>query len=295
MRFWHGMGYTPLDELTPLARHAESLGFYGMTLGDHWVTAEVQEDRYEIAGDGVTPWEHGVPWPDPWVQFAALSRDTTRLRFMTTVYILPLRDAFTAAKGISTAAAISGGRIHLGLGVGWQKLEFSLNGQPFHKRGRHVDEQIEVLEKLWTGEMVDHQGEFYSFPRVRMLPAPPSRIPIYVGGTSDAAFRRAARYDGWEGAVYPWNEIEGYVKGAKAARLDAKGSLDGFRMIVGCTEPTPERLAQLREWGVTDYLKPPWTSGLNATETTLDYKLDEMSRFAEEYDLDEAEQGDAPS
>ncbi len=285
MRFWHGMGYTPLDELTPLARHAEALGFYGMTLGDHWVTAEEQTDRYEIAEDGATPWEQTVPWPDPWVQFAALSKDTTRLRFMTTVYILPLRDAFTAAKGISTASVISGGRIHLGLGVGWQKLEFELNGQPFHQRGRHVDEQIEVLRKLWSGEMVEHQGDFYSVPRIRMLPAPPSPIPIYVGGTSEAAFRRAARHDGWEGAVYPWGEIESYVKSARAARLEAKGTLDGFRMIVGCTEPTPERMEQLRDWGVTDYLKPPWTEGLNATETSLEHKFEEMSQFSQTYGI----------
>ena len=104
--------------------------------------------------------------------------------------------------------------------------------------------------------MVEHSGEFYRFPRLRMLPAPPSRIPIYVGGTSDAAFRRAARHDGWEGAVYPWEEIEDYVKRAKAARLELAGTLDGFRMVVGCTEPTPERLATLRAWGVTDYPKP---------------------------------------
>ncbi|MBW1883031.1 MAG: TIGR03619 family F420-dependent LLM class oxidoreductase, partial [Deltaproteobacteria bacterium] len=283
MRFWHGFGYTALEDLTPLSQSAEVLGFHGITLGDHWVTAETQVDDYAISTDGRTPYEHTVPWPDPWVQFAALSKETTQLQFMTTVYILPLRDAFTAAKAISTAAAISGGRIHLGLGVGWQKLEFSLSGQPFHKRGRHVDEQIEVLKKLWTGEMVEHQGEFYSFPRIRMLPKPPAPIPIYVGGVSDAAFRRAARHDGWEGAIYPWEEIEGYVKAARAARLDAVGSLDGFRMIVGCTEPTPERMAQLREWGVTDYLKPPWTDGLNATEHSLQYKLDEMAEFAESY------------
>ncbi len=291
MRFWQGMGYTPLEELTPLARHAESLGFYGMTLGDHWVTAETQIDRYEIAEDGVAPWESGVPWADPWVQFAALSRDTDSLRFMTTVYILPLRDAFTAAKAISTAAVVSGGRVHLGLGVGWQKLEFELGGQPFHKRGRHIDEQLEVLRKLWTGEMVEHTGEFYSFPRVRMLPRPPAPIPIYIGGTSPAAFRRAARYDGWEGAVYPWNEIEAYVRDARAARLEAGGRLDDFRLIVGCTEPSPERMEQLRDWGVTDYLKPPWTDGLRATETPLDYKLEEMSRFAETYGLREGEPG----
>ena len=283
MRFWHGMGYTPIEELGPLAQHAEALGFYGMTLGDHWVTAETQVDRYDIADDGVTPWEDGVPWADPWVQFASLSGQTSRLCFMTTVYILPLRDAFTAAKAISTAAVVTGGRVHLGMGVGWQKLEFELGGRPFHKRGRHADEQLEVLQKLWTGEMVEHEGEFYQFPPLRMLPRPPERIPIYVGGTSEAAFRRAARHDGWEGAVYPWSEIEAYVQGARRARLEAGRTLDDFRLIVGCTEPTPERMAQLAEWGVTDYLKPPWTDGLHATETSLAYKLDEMSTFAETY------------
>ncbi|MAG34468.1 MAG: LLM class F420-dependent oxidoreductase [Deltaproteobacteria bacterium] len=285
MRFWHGMGYTPLEELTPLAQRAEALGFFGITLGDHWVTAEKQADRYDIAEDGVTPWQDSAPWPDIWIQFTALSKDTTRLHFMSTVYILPLRDAFTAAKAIGTASVLTHGRIHVGLGVGWQKLEFELSGQPFDKRGRHVDEQIEVLEKLWTGEMVEHSGEFYSFPRVRMLPAPTSPIPILVGGTSDAAFRRAARQDGWEGAVYPWNEIESYLKGARAARLEAKGDLDGFRLMVGCTEPTPDRMEQLREWGVTDYLKPPWTDGLLATERSLQFKLDEMAEFAATYGL----------
>ena len=285
MRFWHGMGYTPLDELPILARHAETLGFYGMTLGDHWVTAETQVDRYEIAKDGVAPWEDDVPWADPWVTFAALSRDTKTLNFLTTVYILPMRDAFTAAKAISTASVMTGGRIHLGAGVGWQKLEFSLSGQPFHERGKHVDEQLEVMQKLWTGKMVEHQGDYYDFPRVRMLPTPVSKIPIYIGGVSPAAFKRAARFDGWEGAVYPWDELEQKVRGARQARLDAGRSLDDFRLIVGCTEPTPERMEQLEKWGVTDYLKPPWTAGLKATKTPLAEKLEEMAGFARRYGL----------
>ena len=283
MRFWHGMGYTPIEELEPLALHAERLGFHGITLGDHWVTAETQIDRYDIAKDGETPWQADVPWPDPWVQFAALARATRTLHFMTTVYILPLRDVFTAAKAISTAAVVSGGRIELGVGVGWQSLEFSLGGRPFRRRGRHIDEQLEVLRKLWTGEMVEHHGDFYDFPPVCMRPPPPDRIPIYVGGVSKAAFRRAAGQDGWEGAVYPWEEIEGYVEAAKQARLEAADGLEDFRLIVGCTEPTPERLETLREWGVTDYLKPPWTEGLLATRRTLQFKLDEMSEFAESY------------
>ena len=83
--------------------------------------------------------------------------------------------------------------------------------------------------------------------------------------------------------MYPWEELSAYVEGARRAREEAAGSLEGFRLIVGCTEPTPERLRTLREWGVTDYLKPPWTAGLQATRRSLQDKLDEMSRFAETY------------
>jgi probable F420-dependent oxidoreductase len=285
MRFWHGLGYTPLDEIPALARRAEELGFFGITLGDHWVTAEKQVDRYAITDDGTTPWDDSVPWPDPWVQFAALSGEVRELHFLTTVFVLPLRDAFSAAKAISTAAVVTGGRIHLGVGVGWQKLEFGLSGQPFHERGRHIDEQLEVLEKLWTGAMVEHAGNYYAFPRLRMLPAPPARIPIYVGGTSEAAFRRAARHDGWEGAVYPWDAIEAHVRSAREARRAAGRRLDDFRVIAGCTEPTPERLQRLHSWGVTDYLKPPWTAGQRATRTPLDEKLAEMAEFAARYRL----------
>lgn len=283
MRFWQGMGYTALDELESVARHAEKLGFYGVTLGDHLVTADTQVDRYNLSEDGKTPWEDDAPWPDPMVVFASLAPRTTTLQFMTTVYILPVRDAFTAAKAIGTAAVMTGGRLHLGVGIGWQQLEFRLTGQPFERRGSRVDEQLEVLRKLWTGTQVEHGGTFYRFPRVRMLPAPAARIPIYIGGVSDAAFRRAARHDGWEGAVYPWEDIEDKVKRVQAARLAAVGTLDGFRVIVGCTEPTPERLETLRAWGVTDYLKPPWTAGLRPTNPPLADKLDEMSRFATTY------------
>ncbi len=72
MRFWHGFGYTALEELTPLSRHAESIGFHGITLGDHWVTAETQQDSYAISEDGVTPWEQSVPWPDPWMRIGKI-------------------------------------------------------------------------------------------------------------------------------------------------------------------------------------------------------------------------------
>lgn len=283
MRLWQGIGFTDMGELDALARRAEALGYHGVTLGDHWVTAQTQVDRYGYSGDGdgKVGWTSEIHWPDPWVQFAALAKLTESLQFMTTVYVLPMRDVFSAAKAISTAAVIAQGRVHLGVGVGWQGLEFSLSGQPFHRRGRHVDEQLAVLRKLWSGKMAEHHGDFYDFDPLQMTPPPPAEIPIYIGGESAAAFRRAARHDGWVGAVYPFEAIEGHVASARRARLEVAGNLDGFRIVAGCFEPSRERLERLAEIGVTDYLKPPWTDAMQARRSDLSEKLEEMERFAE--------------
>jgi probable F420-dependent oxidoreductase len=283
VKFLCGFVWIDPTQYLPLARAAEASGWDGVVLSDHLVHIEKIASPYPYHESGERPWQASDPYPDVWVSIGAMAAVTERLRFYQGVHIVPLRDPFSLARAIGTAAVLSGDRVSLGFGLGWMREEFELLGARFDDRARRAEEMLAVMRKLWSGEMVEHAGEFYRFPRVRMLPAPPSRIPIYVGGTSDAALRRAARHDGWEGAVYPWDEIEDYVKRARAARLEAAGTLDGFRLIVGCTEPTPERLAALREWGVTDYLKPPWTEGLHATKTPLAYKLDEMSRFAETY------------
>ena len=101
------------------------------------------------------------------------------------------------AKAVGTAAAISGNRVALGIGMGWCEEEFDLMEQPFRRRGKRADEQLEVLRKLWTGEMVEHHGEFYDFPKLEMNPPVTAPVPVYVGGTSEAALKRAARNDGW--------------------------------------------------------------------------------------------------
>lgn len=289
MKYWQAISFCELDQLEAIAQEAEALGFCGVTLSDHLVTLETQTQVYDYSDDGQVLWNPETPWPDPWVQFAALARVTSRLQFMTTVYVLPLRDPFTMAKSIATAACVAGaGRIHLGVGVGWQRQEFELVGQAYEGRGRRADEQLEVLDKLWSGEMVEHSGEFYSFPRLQMSPAPPSKIPILVGGHAPVAFRRAARHDGWVGQHHPYDELVPLLESATAARAHSGGSMGNFRLMAGCVDLTVDRLRRLKGLGMTDYLRPTWLSSGRVASVPLEEKLADMRQFAESY-FNEAE------
>ena len=169
-----------------------------MAIPDHIVNLETLNTPYPYTKDGQRRWQPFTEWPDPWVLVGALAQVTTRLRFVTTVYIPAMRNPYSAAKAIGTAAYLADGRVELGIGVGWCEEEFDLMEQPFARRGKRTDEMLDLMRTLWSPDWTEFDGEFYQTPRLEMQPTPP-RIPIYVGGLSEIALRRAARYDGWIG------------------------------------------------------------------------------------------------
>jgi probable F420-dependent oxidoreductase len=218
MRWWQCLSMIDMKELLRLAQHAEALGFEGITLGEHLVTFATQYDRYDYSRNNLIRWYPETDWPDPWVQIGALSQLTTRLKFLTTVYVLPLRDPFNAAKAIATAANLSEGRVLLGVGVGWQATEFDVVGQDFKTRGRRTDEMLALMKKLWTGKAISHEGEFYRMPPLQMAPGLAQPLPILIGGTSPAALERAAQHEGYTGAQHDVLELEGLIEGLRRAR-----------------------------------------------------------------------------
>lgn len=111
---------------------------------------------------------------------AAIAQQTKNLQFLTTIYVLPMRDSFNAAKAISTAAYLSNNRIIMGVGIGWQKTEFELTGHDFHTRGKRTDEQLDVMRKLMSGEMVEHHGEFHDFAPLQMSPGVTQPVPVLL-------------------------------------------------------------------------------------------------------------------
>lgn len=284
MRFWQCLAMLDMRDLPRLARHAEELGFEGINLADHLVTFATQYEHYDYTTTGLIRWYPETEWPDPWVQIAALSQVAPRLRFTTTVYVLPMRDPLNAAKAIATAAQISGGRVVLGLGVGWQRTEFDVVGQAFANRGRRTDEMIEVLRKLWTGKVVSHDGEFYSFPPLQMSPGVEDPLPIWVGGTSEAAFARAARHDGWIGAQHSTSELETLVAGVRAARLGRNAPMAGFDVVTGLSDYGDASLARAEELGVTVVYRDAFCDEKGMpSRGSLDEKLSDMEAFAKRH------------
>ena len=148
MEFWQSIAVTEVDHLIEVSKIAEEVGFAGIAVADHLVKPQEIRSAYPYSEDGIPFWDADEPFPDPWVLIAAVARETTRVRFMPYVYVLPMRDPFSVAKAVSSAAVLSGDRVVLGAGVGWMKEEFDLAGQAFEARGRRTDEMGDSLRSL---------------------------------------------------------------------------------------------------------------------------------------------------
>ncbi len=164
----------------------EELGFDGLVAYDHVVGA-VHDDREPPLWG---PYNEHDPFHDPFVMFAYLAAITERIEFATGVLILPQRQTMLVAKQATDLDLLSGGRFRLGVGVGWNYVEYDALGQDFDTRGRRADEQVGVLRDLWRGEVTSYSGDFDSLDRGTLIPGPDRQIPIWIGGFSPPAFRR---------------------------------------------------------------------------------------------------------
>src|SRR5690242_17508373 len=177
-----------------MVKLAEAAGFDSVVAVDHVVFPHKYTSVYPYAPGGRLPGGPGSALPDPLIWMAAMAAVTTRLRFMTGVIILPLRNPLVLAKQVATLDHMSGGRIELGIGVGWLQEEFTALGVPFEARGRRADEYVAAMRTLWREDSASFAGEFVKFERVSCNPKPVAHaVPIIVGGHSEAAARRAGR------------------------------------------------------------------------------------------------------
>ena len=201
-----------------ICRRAEAAGFESIWGGEHVILPDSIASKYPYTPDGKIPAEPDTPIPDPliWLAFAAAAAPTLRLG--TCILIVPQRNPLVLAKELATLDRLSGGRVELGLGVGWLKEEFDALGVPWERRGARNDEYIAAMRALWAGPHAEFHGEFVDFAPVTCSPRPvQASIPILVGGDTDAAINRAVRLaDGY----FPG---EGDVQrlGALIARLRA--------------------------------------------------------------------------
>ncbi len=283
MKFVCHLAFGPTHHMGPVARALEENGFDDVALSDHVVHPERIATPYPYTADGKPRWEPFTDWPDPWVSIGAMAAVTERLRFVTAVYVLPMRNPFVVAKAIGTAAVISKNRVTLGVGTGWMEDEFDLLEQPFRRRGKRTDEMIEVLRKLWAGGMVEHHGEFYDFDRLEMSPAPTEPVPILVGGLSERALHRAAFVgDGWISDWHTTEELRRYIERLTELRKDSPRARTPMTILVSCMDAFDrEGYARLEDIGVTHVATKPWAFH-GADESDLPAKLDAIKRFADE-------------
>ena len=162
MKFAVSGAFLPPHELVPIAVAAEEAGFEAIGFSDHIVYPETLDTPYPYTDDGVRRYDETSDFPDPWVVAGALSSVTTRLRFTTNAFVLPLRNPYVAAKQVATVAALSNDRVIMTIGVGWSGVEFELAGQEFKRRGKRADEMLELMKRLWTGEWVEFEGRVLS-------------------------------------------------------------------------------------------------------------------------------------
>jgi probable F420-dependent oxidoreductase len=281
MRFWQAVSFLEAEQLLDVARAAEAVGFDGAFVSDHVFFPGELVSRYPYAPDGVPYFDANTPWLESFASMAAMAAVTSRLRFVTGVYILPLRHPLEVAKAAATVALLSNGRLALGVGTGWMREEFDALGREFGGRGRRMDEQIEVMRTVWRGGMVEHAGRHYRLPRLQMTPAPKETIPILIGGASERALRRAAYLgDGWIGAGNTPDEIPPIAARLRALRAEAGRERIPFDIIVALTTPPDvEVFRRLEDDGVTGVVSWPlvFTAGPN---TSIAQKRQALETYA---------------
>lgn len=177
-----------------LGSAAEAAGFDSVWTVEHVVYPEGYESTYPYAPDGKMPGTGDNPIPDPLVWLAYVAATTTELGLATGISLLPERHPVTYAKEVATVDAMSGGRLHLGIGIGWLKEEFEVLGVPWERRAARTEEYVEVMRALWAEDNASFDGEFVSFEGMSSNPKPTNgSVPITIGGHSHAAAKRAGR------------------------------------------------------------------------------------------------------
>lgn len=182
------------DSALEICRRAEQLGFDSVWGGEHVIRPARISSPYPYAADGQMPGDAETPIPDPLIWLAYVAAAAPSVRLGTCILIVPQRNPLVLAKEIATLDHLSGGRVDLGLGVGWMREEFEALGIPWERRGARNDEYVAAMRALWAGPDAEFHGEFVDFPPATCCPRPVrGSIPILVGGDTPAAVRRAAR------------------------------------------------------------------------------------------------------
>ena len=237
------------------AQAVEQLGYDHLLVFDHVLGAH--PDRFKQLGFR-PPYTYQTPFHEPMVLFGYLAALTTTIELVTGILILPQRQTVLVAKQAAEVDVLTNGRLRLGVGIGWNAIEFEALSENFKDRGRRVEEQVALLRRLWSEELVDFDGKYHTVTAAGINPRPERQIPVWMGGGADRVLRRIARIaDGWFPQFRPGpqgaeqiEKLRGYIE--EAGRKSEDVGIEGRIGLARQNEDTwAEALAGWRELGAS--------------------------------------------
>jgi probable F420-dependent oxidoreductase len=283
MRFTYAEAMTDPKYYIPLARAADEAGYHAMTIPDSIAYPYESDSTYPYTEDGNREFLDGKAFIESFALIGALSAVTTRLHFNIFVLKLPIRPPALVAKQAGSLAALFDNRLGLGVGTSPWPEDYEIMGVPYARRGKRMDECIDVIRGLTSGDYFEYHGEFYDFPKTKMTPAPTKPVPILVGGHAEAALKRAARNDGWMHGGGDPDELDPLIKRVQEYRREVGRENDPFEIhVISIDGFTLDGIKRLEDKGVTDVIvgfRIPYIKG-NDTEP-LEDKIRNLEWFAE--------------
>lgn len=284
MRFTYAEAMTDPTFYVPLAQAAETAGYDSVTVADSLVYPKESDSVYPYTEDGSREFLEDKAFIEPFVLMAAMGAVTQRLRFTPFVLKLPVRPPVLVAKQVGSLAFLTGNRVGLGVGASPWREDYDVCQVPWERRGRRMNEAIDIVRGLMGGEYFEYHGEVFDLDPVKICPAPSEPVPILVGGHSDAALRRAAqRGDGWMHAGGDADELDRLLARLHELRV-AEGTADRpFEThVISMDAYDPDGIRRLEDKGVTDVIvgfRVPYRLGPD-TEPLAD-KVAHLERYAD--------------
>jgi probable F420-dependent oxidoreductase len=285
VRFSYAESMTSPSFYAPLARAAEEAGYDSMVVPDSICYPREASSVYPFNPDGTREFLEDKPFLEPFSLIPALGAVTERIRFVTFVLKLPVRNPVLVAKQATSTAVLTGNRLLLGVGTSPWREDYEVLGVPWERRGTRMDEELAVIRGLAAGGYFSFHGEIFDLPPVKIAPVPDRPIPILIGGHGDAALRRAARDgDGWLHGGGDPADLPGLLARLAGFRREEGTAGRPFEVhVISLDAYTVDGVRRLEEHGVTDVIVGfRWPYEVGQDHEPLASKLGKLRRFADD-------------
>ncbi len=283
MRFTFAESMCEPKQLLTLAVEAERCGFDSFTVPESLMYPKHSDSKYPYTGDGGREFLENKPFIEPFVLMGALASITQKLRFTTFVVKLPLRHPVLTAKQATSVAVLSDNRFGFGVGLSPWPDDFRVMNVPWEGRGRRLDECIEIIRGLSTGEWFEFHGEVFDLEPIKLCPAPTKPIPFLIGGHTEVAYKRAARIgDGWmHGGGGQAADLDGALARIQALRREYGTDKKPFELhVISLDAYTVDGVKRLADKGITDVIVG-FRDAYKADTMPLQQKIDALKGYAD--------------